>query len=141
LISEWNNTAALYPAQTTIHSVIESAAERMPDTLAFICEERQLTYHELNRKANQLAWYLIGRGLKPETPVGILVERSLDVPVAMLAVLKAGAAYVPLDPTYPRQRLAYMLERSGAPFVITHRGLKSRLAGHQVEVVPLDADE
>ena len=141
LISEWNRTTAPYPAWPTIHSVFEAAAERTPDAPAFLCEQQRLTYRELNQQANPLAWYLIQRGLKPGTLVAILLERSLDVPVAMLAVMKAGAAYVPLDPTYPKQRLAYMLEHSGAPFIITHRGLKNRLPAHDLQVVALDADE
>jgi amino acid adenylation domain-containing protein len=138
LISDWNNTSAEIPPQATIHSVFESNAERIPDAPAFVCQAQRLTYRELNRKANQLAWRLIELGLKPQTPVGVFLERSLDVPIAMLAVLKAGAAYVPLDPSYPTQRLAWMLEHCDARLVITHRNLQSRLPAGDFELISVD---
>ncbi|MBD2609665.1 AMP-binding protein, partial [Scytonema hofmannii FACHB-248] len=106
LLREWNNTEVEYSQQLCIHQLFEAQVEKTPDAIAVVFESEQLTYGELNAKANQLAHYLRTLGVKPEVLVGICVERSLSMVIGLLAILKAGGAYVPLDPSYPFERLA-----------------------------------
>jgi non-ribosomal peptide synthetase component F len=98
-----------YPTNTCLPQLIEDQVERTPDALAVIFKDTQLTYRELNARANQLAHYLQQLGVGPDVLVGLCVERSLDMVVGLLGILKAGGAYVPLDPTYPSERITYML--------------------------------
>jgi len=119
LLVEWNNTQTDYPNNTCIHQLFESQVERTPDAVAIVFENQQLTYRELNRRANQLAHHLQKLGVKPEVLVGICLERSLEMLVALLAILKAGGAYVPLDPTYPQERRAFMLQDSQVSLLLT----------------------
>ncbi|HEX8559980.1 MAG TPA: amino acid adenylation domain-containing protein [Pyrinomonadaceae bacterium] len=140
LLVEWNDTRALYPRDVPLHQLIEEQAERTPDALAVVSDEGQLTYRELNRRANQLAHHLRGLGVGPEALVGVLLERSVELVVALLGVLKAGAAYVPLDPGYPPQRLAFMLEDARLPVLLAQQRLLGVLPGHGARVVRLDAD-
>ncbi len=107
---EWNDTAVEYPDNKCVHELFEAQAAMQPNAIAVKQGERQMSYGELNAKANQLAHRLRKLGVKPDERVAILVERSVEMVVALLATLKAGGAYVPLDPAYPAQRLAYMLE-------------------------------
>src|SRR5690606_27690129 len=110
LLLDWNDTAEDFPHEKCIHELFEAQVEKNPEAIAVIFEGRQFTYDELNTHSNQLAHYLISeKQVKPDTLVGICMERSLDMVVAILGVLKAGGAYVPLDPAYPEARLAYML--------------------------------
>ena len=104
ILVEWNDTAADYPKDKCIHQLFEEQVERTPDAIALEFEDKQITYRELNRKANQLAHHLISLGIGPEKLVGICVERSIEMVVGLLRILKAGGAYVPLDPTYPKER-------------------------------------
>ncbi len=122
LLYDWNATAADYPRDKCVHDLFEEQAARTPDAVAASFEERQLTYEELDRRANQLAHRLIGLGVGPETLVGVCLERSLDLIVALLGVLKAGGAYLPLDPSYPEARLAFMLSDARAPVLLTQKG-------------------
>ena len=115
LLVEWNDTARDYPRDRCVHQLFEEQAARTPDAVAVVFEDRQLTYRELNAQANQLARHLRTLGVGPEMPVGMCVERSLEMVVGMLGILKAGGAYVPLDPAYPRERLALMLARQPGP--------------------------
>src|SRR5207244_7269730 len=101
-------------------------------------EEQVLTYGELNRRANQLARRLRRLGVGPETTVGVMMERSVELIVALFGVLKAGGACVPLDPTYPRQRLAFMLEDARVSVLLSQRGLDDAVSGHSAETVHLD---
>src|SRR5205823_10987461 len=101
-------------------------------------EDQQLTYADLNRRANQLAHYLRKRGVGPDVLVGLCVERSLDMIVGLLGILKAGGAYVPLDPAYPKDRVAYILEDASAPVLITQQKLLSSLPEQTAELVLLD---
>jgi amino acid adenylation domain-containing protein len=140
LIVEWNNTWAEYPQDRCIHQLFEEQVERAPDAVAVVFEEEQLTYRELNYRANQLANYLRELGVGPEVLVGICVERSFDTIVGILGVLKAGGAYVPLDPTYPKERLAFMLEDSSVPVLLTQTQLVELLPQHRARVVCLDGD-
>jgi amino acid adenylation domain-containing protein len=117
LISKWNQTQASYP-EACIHHQFESQVECTPDNIAVVFGEQQLTYRELNQRANQLAHYLQSVGVKTETPVTICMERSIEMVVGILAILKAGGAYVPLDPDYPAQRLEYIITETQAPVVL-----------------------
>src|SRR5438093_7921747 len=121
-----------------IHELFEEQAARRPQAVAVTFEDRQLTYGELNSRANQLAHHLRALGVRPETLVGICVERSLEMVVGLLAILKAGGAYVPLDPEYPQERLAFMLAEAQVPVLLTQERLRASLPAHEAEVVCLD---
>ncbi len=124
----------------SVHELVELQAEKTPDAVAIVFQTQQLTYQQLNQKANQLAHYLQASGVKPETLVGICVERSLEMIISLLGVLKAGGAYVPLDPSYPTERLAFMLGDAQLPVLITQQHLLSMLPHtDQVKVVCLDS--
>ena len=110
LLHEYNNTAAAYPTELRLHQLFEQQVECAPESIALICEGHELTYGELNARANQLAHYLLSQGVGPESRVGLCLDRSLEMVIALFAVLKTGAAYVPLDPSYPEDRLAFMRE-------------------------------
>jgi amino acid adenylation domain-containing protein len=140
VVEEWNRTDAEYPAHFPIHRLFEEQAERTPDATAIRFAGEALTYATLDHAANRLANHLRRRGVRPETRVGICLERGTEFVVAILAVLKAGGAYVPLDPAYPAERLAFMLADSGAPLLLTRSPLPEGLPPHAAEVVCLDAD-
>ncbi|HEX9939684.1 MAG TPA: amino acid adenylation domain-containing protein, partial [Longimicrobium sp.] len=143
VVEGWNETAAEYPADRCIHELIEAQAARTPGAVAVRVDDEQLTYRELDQRANRLAHHLRRRGVGPEVRVGVLVERSPDLVAAVLAVLKAGGAYVPLDPTYPAERLRYVLDDSGARVLVTGGGAEAVPAGEAVDglaVVDLGAD-
>jgi surfactin family lipopeptide synthetase C len=123
-----------------IHILFEEQVEKSPDAIAVVYEKQNLTYRELNNRANQLAHYLQSLGVKPEVRVGICVERSLEMVIGILAILKAGGAYVPLDPAYPTARLALMLEDVQAPILLTQTNLQNRLPLNNQTVVNLDLD-
>jgi amino acid adenylation domain-containing protein len=133
LLFEWNNlkvtgdTRTEYPQGQCMHQLFEAQVERTPDAIAVIFEEQQLTYRELNRRANQLARYLQTLGVGPEVLVGICVERSLEMVIGVLGVLKAGGTCVPLDPSYPRERLVFMLEDTHTPVLLTQELLVADL--------------
>ncbi|ARV58848.1 hypothetical protein BZZ01_09555 [Nostocales cyanobacterium HT-58-2] len=138
LLVEWNDTASEYPTDKCIHQLFEQQVERTPDAVAVVFEEEQLTYLQLNQRANQLARHLQTLGVGPQVLVGICTERSVDMVVGLLAILKAGGAYVPLDPNYPQQRLSYMLADSGVEVLLTQQKLLSCLPSHTAQVVCLD---
>ncbi|MBW4602156.1 MAG: amino acid adenylation domain-containing protein [Calothrix sp. FI2-JRJ7] len=140
LLVEWNNTSVDYSPNQCIHEIFEAHAEQTPDTVAVVFEDQHLTYGELNARANQLAHCLRSLGVKPEVLVGIYVERSLDMVVGLLAILKAGGAYVPLDPSYPKERLAYMLEDCQASVLLTQQYLVESLPTHKAKVVCIDSN-
>jgi amino acid adenylation domain-containing protein len=123
-----------------IHEHFEEQARLRPDAIAITCEDRAVSYSELNTKSNQLAWYLRERGVGPDQLVGICVDRSPEMIVGLLGILKAGGAYVPLDPTYPEERLAYMLDDAALRVVLTQQHLIERLRGATAEIVCLDTD-
>ncbi len=139
LLVEWTETGSDYPAEVPIHELFEAQAARTPAAVAVEYEGRQLSYGELNARANQLARYLARHGVGPEVMVGLCVERSLEMVVGVLGILKAGGAYVPLDPDYPAARLAFMLEDTAAPVLLTQAGLRERLPAHAGRTVSLDA--
>ncbi|MEH2026173.1 amino acid adenylation domain-containing protein [Nostoc sp.] len=121
---EWNATQAANPIHDCIHQLFQQHVEKTPESVAVVYENQQLTYRQLNQRANKLAHHLQSLGIKPDAPVGICLERSLEAAVAILATLKAGGACVPLDPTYPPERLAFMLADTGASIVLTQASLK-----------------
>jgi amino acid adenylation domain-containing protein len=137
---EWNDTESEYPSDKCIHQLFEEQVERTPDAVAVVFEEQQLTYRELNARANQLANYLKKLGVKPEVLVGICVERSLEMVVGLLGILKAGGAYVPLDPAYPKERLALVVSDSQMSLLLTQKSLLGRLPAHQSNLICLDTD-
>jgi amino acid adenylation domain-containing protein len=140
LLVEWNNTSTAYPQDTCIHQLFEAQVARTPDAVAVVFEEEDLTYRELNIRANQLAHHLQALGVGPETLVGICAERSLEMVVGLLGILKAGGAYVPLDPTYPKERLAFMLSDVQTSVLLTQYKLVSGLPRHGLRLVCLDID-
>jgi amino acid adenylation domain-containing protein len=140
VLQAWNDTAAEYPADRCIHALFEAQAARTPGAVATVFDDDSLTYRELNERANRLAHHLARLGAGPEARVGICLERSLEMVVAMLAVLKAGAAYLPLDPSYPADRLSYMLKDSGASLLVTRSSLRGMLVVDGVRIVPVDED-
>ena len=128
----WGEGACARPDGRLIHEWIEEHAARTPETLAVACGSERLSFAELNRRANQLAWHLRGLGVGVDTPVAVCFERSVSLVVAVLGVIKAGGAYVPLDPQYPRARLEYLLDDSRAAVVVTAERWQSRLTGRAV---------
>ncbi|MFB2772371.1 amino acid adenylation domain-containing protein [Pelatocladus sp. BLCC-F211] len=139
LLVDWNNTQVEYPQQF-IHELFEAQVEKTPDAVAVVFANQQLTYCELNAKANQLAHYLQKLGVKPEVLVGICVERSLDMLIGLLAILKVGGAYIPLDPSYPKERLEFILQDAKAPVLLTQTSLLKGIPQYKSQVVCLDAD-
>ncbi|RKH68628.1 non-ribosomal peptide synthetase, partial [Corallococcus llansteffanensis] len=137
LLVEWNTTGSDFPADC-LHHPFDALAARTPDAVALIFGDVQLTYGELEQRAEALARRLRTLGVGPEVVVGLHAERSLELVVGMLAILKAGGAYVPLDPAYPEERLAWMLENSGAPVVLTQRHLKVPGVSRPVQAVLLE---
>src|SRR5205085_2372396 len=134
---EWNETRAEYPRDKSIQAVFEEQAARTPLAVAVEFEGEALSYRELNERANRLAHYLQKYGAGPDAPVGVCLERSLDMMVSVLGILKAGAAYLPLDPGLPKERLAFMREDAAATLVVSHekwRALFTQLA----ETAPKD---
>ena len=128
-----------------LHQLFEAQVERSPDAVAAVFEQEQLTYRELNRRAEQLAYYLQTLGVKPEVLVGICLDRSLEMLVGLLGILKAGGAYVPLDPAYPKERLAYIVADSGVKVILTQQNIVSRLQKDniftpQLQLVCLDGN-
>ncbi|MDZ8030996.1 non-ribosomal peptide synthetase [Nostoc sp. DedSLP04] len=138
LLVEWNDTKTDYPQDKCIHQLFEAQVEKTPDAVAVVFENQQLTYRELNAKANQLGHYLRSLGVKPEVLVGICLERSPLMVVAVLGILKAGGAYLPLDPAHPKERLAFILEDTQSPVLLTQQGLIEKLPTDNTKVICLD---
>ncbi|MCC4291216.1 amino acid adenylation domain-containing protein [Halomonas aquamarina] len=139
LLLDWGSRAATDSPVEPIHHLIERQAAATPEATALVFEDQSLNYTELNTRANQLAHYLIGLGVKPETRVGIAVERSIEMVVGLLAILKAGGAYVPLDPDYPSDRLTYMVKDSGIELLLTQQHLCDALpVADGLNVIDLD---
>ncbi|MGO8789224.1 MAG: non-ribosomal peptide synthetase [Terriglobia bacterium] len=140
ILVEWNRTEADYPRDATIHELFEAQAARTPEATAFFSETGRVSYRDLNRRANQIARYLQSQGAGPETFVGVCLERSLEAVVGLLGALKTGAAFVPLDPAYPRDRLAFMIADAQIPLVVSRRKWLPVMRGKGIRVVCLDAD-
>jgi surfactin family lipopeptide synthetase A len=140
-LQTWNDTTTDFPKNQTIVDLFEQQVETTPDNIAVVFEEQQLTYRELNSQANQLAHYLQSLGVKPEVLVGICVERSIEMVIGLLGILKAGGAHVPIDPSYPPARIAYMLDDSATPLLLTQSHLKKQLFELELECVVVCLDE
>jgi len=138
LLVGWNATSVDYPRDQCIHQLFERQVEKTPNALAVIFEDAALTYRELNLKANRLAHHLLGLGIRPDDRVAICAERSLEMVVGLFAILKAGAAYVPLDPDYPSERLAYMLDNCSPAALLTQGSLVNILPNLSVPLIMLD---
>ena len=140
ILVEWNQTAFDYPRDKCIHQLFEEQVTKTPDAVAVIFQEQQLTYRELDNRANQLANYLQTLGVKPDTPVGICINRCLEMVVGILGILKAGGAYIPLDPAYPQERLSHMVDDSQVPVLLTTENLLSELPENKARKICLDRD-
>ena len=135
LVSDWNRTARDYDRNTTVQALIEAQAKKTPDAPALVFAGETLSYAELDASANRLAHLLIAKGVGPDVPVGVCAERSTTMVIAVLAVLKAGGAYIPMDPSYPAQRIAYMAEDSHVRLVLADRDI----AGVSAEVLRVES--
>jgi amino acid adenylation domain-containing protein len=140
VVETFNDTAVDYPSEALIHELFEQQAARQPDAVAVVDENGSLTYGELNARANQLAHYLIGLGVKPDDRVAICCERNTDLIVGLMGILKAGGAYVPLDPSYPHDRLAWMLEDSAPAALLVQAEVEALLPETELPVLRLDVD-
>ena len=140
LLETWNDTAADYPRGLCLHQHFEAQARRTPDGVVAVFRGRQLTYDALNREANRLAYHLASLGIGPETVVAICAERSLDMLVGLLGILKAGAAYLPIDPREPQARRLHMLQEARTPLLITEQRLAAIPAPARVQRLLLDAE-
>ncbi|MBW4933392.1 non-ribosomal peptide synthetase [Marinobacter sp. F4206] len=138
--SQWDTAFRPYDLEhTSLHGLVESAADRFPDRTALVYKDVELSFRELDNQANQLAHWLINRGVVTETVVPILMDRSMEMLIAINGILKAGGAYLPLDPDHPHDRLAFIIDEVGASFVLTQLALKNRVPAN-IEAVALDGD-
>jgi amino acid adenylation domain-containing protein len=140
ILHDFNDTKADYPKDKTVHQLFEEQVARTPDKTALVFEDQSLTYRELNRRANQLARLLRSKGVGQDTIVGIMVERSLEMIIGLLGIVKAGGAYLPLDPDYPEERIGFMLEDSSATILLTQSRLRERIS-FPGETIDLDDPE
>jgi amino acid adenylation domain-containing protein/non-ribosomal peptide synthase protein (TIGR01720 family) len=140
LLIDWNATQADYPRDKCVQQLIEEQAQRAPEAVAAVYRDQRLTYGELNARANQLAHYLITQGIKPDDLVCVYMERRPEMFVALLAVLKAGAAYVPIDPALPVARLTFIVQDARAKVVLTEEALVTGLQGQAVTALCIDCD-
>jgi iturin family lipopeptide synthetase A len=142
LLIDWNNTNRDYSLNHCVHQLFESQADNRPNAIAIVFENQQLTYQALNNKANQVAQILQNIGIQPDHLVGLYVERSPEMVIGLLGTLKAGGGYVPLDPTYPAERLSYMIEDSGVSVILTQQSLSDSLSSilndHRIQRIHLD---
>ena len=139
VVEEWNNTQQQIP-ELCLHQLFEEQARRTPNAVALMFADEQLTYTELNGKANQLAHFLCAWGVQAETPVAICCERSFDLVIGILGILKAGGVYVPLDASYPTERLGWMLDDSHAPILLTQEHLLRKMPSHWVQMIAMDTE-
>ncbi|HEV2246785.1 MAG TPA: amino acid adenylation domain-containing protein [Terriglobia bacterium] len=141
LLVEWNDSAAELPSKALcLHQLIEEQAAQTPNQVALVFEQREIAYDELNRRANQLANYLKGLGVGPDVLVGIYLQRSVEMVIGMLGVLKAGGAYLPIDPSYPSARIALVIEDSHLGFILTTDGIRAALPASAALIISLDGD-
>ncbi len=140
LLSEFNPPASAFPDKQLIHELFAGQLEKNPDAKAVVFGKQTLSYAELNAKANQLAHFLRGKGVAADVPVGLCVERSLEMLIGLLGILKAGGAYVPIDPDYPQERIAYVLSDTHTPVLLTQHHLSQKLPKQLPDTVYLDED-
>lgn len=139
-LAKWNDRKTDYPQNKCIHQLIEAQVEQTPNRVAVVFEDKQLTYRELNQRANQLAHYLQTMGVGPDVLVGICLERSLEMVVGILGILKAGGAYIPIDPSYPLDRISFILSDAQPPVFLTQENLEAELPAHWGQVICLDSE-
>ena len=140
ILKQWNNTNVDYQNDATIQQLIKQQVDKTPDAIALVFNEHKLTYRELNKRANQLAHHLISEGVRPETLIGICLERSLEMVIAILGVLKSGAAYVPLDPAHPVARLKDILNDAQVPLLLCSNNTATKLADTSAKRIVLDGE-
>lgn len=140
LIRKKNSTVRDFPRDATLHQLISEQAARTPEAIALVFEDERLSYGELDQRSNQLAQHLRGLGVEPNQPVALVIERSLEMVVGLLGIMKAGGAYIPVDPAYPSDRVAYMLEDSQSKIILTEEGLLDGLPTNTASVLCLDRD-
>ena len=138
LLIDGHNPQVDYPVTKCLHQLFEEQVKRTPEAVAVVYSDQQLTYNELNNRANQLAHYLQSLGVKPDQLVGICLERSLEMIVGLLGILKAGGAYLPLDPDYPSERLQFAIADAQLSLLLTQEGLIDKLPEHQARLILLD---
>lgn len=138
MIGEWNDTRAAYPREKTLPQLLAEQVARTPEATALVFDEQELTYAELDARAEALAAQLREHHVGPDVLVGVCVTRSLEMVIGLLAIHKAGGAYVPLDPAYPKERIAFMLQDSQAPVLLTNLALLPKLPPHQAAVICVD---
>ncbi|BAZ69372.1 amino acid adenylation [Fischerella sp. NIES-4106] len=136
----WNNTHRDYQAFQCLHQIFETQVEQTPDAVAVVFLDQKITYRELNQRANQLAHYLQKFGVAPEVLVGICMQRSIDLIIGLLAIFKAGGAYIPLDTSYPQERLGFMLAETQASVLLTQQPLLDLIPEHEAQVICIDRD-
>src|SRR5256885_2311891 len=140
-LSTWNPTISSFPREQCVHELFEELARRAPEAMALIFAGQHLTYEELNRKANQLAHCLQQHGARPDVTVGLCVAPSIEMVVGLLGILKSGAAYVPLDAGYPKERLAYMLNEAGIRLLVMQHKMVDKLPSlSAVKALCIDAE-
>ncbi|MGJ0636889.1 amino acid adenylation domain-containing protein [Xenorhabdus bovienii] len=140
LLHHWGRGPALPASQQCFHELFEEQVARAPDNIALVLDDAQLTYEQLNAKANRVAHYLRQRGIKPDMLVGLCLERSFDMIIGLLGIIKAGGAYMPIDPAYPRERIATLLTESGITLLLSQQHLHSKLPVTHQEIIFLDSD-
>jgi amino acid adenylation domain-containing protein len=137
---EWNNTDKQYEREVCLHELFERQVDRSPDAVALVYEEMELTYRELDQRSNKLAHYLRDIGIGPESLVGVFMERSLEMVIALYGILKSGGAYVPLDPEYPEERIQYMASDTNVPVILTQRHLEKKLPETRTKIISVDSN-
>ena len=141
LLNDWNQTQTEYEQDICVHQLFERQVNETPEAIALSFAGREITYRELNQQANQVAHYLIEKGIQPDQLVGLLVERSAEMIIAMMGILKSGAAYLPLDPSYPRERIDYMLQDGEVSAVISQAKYQSIVEETRVPLLLIDQDD
>ncbi|HZR56650.1 MAG TPA: amino acid adenylation domain-containing protein [Terriglobales bacterium] len=140
LLKKWNGNTLQLPQEKTVHQLIQTQIERTPKAIAVICGRENCSYEELDRRSNQLARYIEKLGVRPGAKIALCLERSVNMMVALLAIMKAGASYIPLDPAYPAERLTYMIEDSGVSLLLTQQKLLPIIPANAVHTICLDIE-
>ena len=140
IIQDWNRTDIEFPGQACIHQLFEEQVAHSPERVALVFEDKELTYRQLNQQANRLAHELVKNGVGPGVLVGVYIERSLDLMIATLGILKASGAYVPLDPAFPADRIQYMIEDAEMPIILCQHELASKLPPHNSKILVINDD-
>src|SRR2546421_6855231 len=140
LLVEWNATQSDFPHEQCLHQLFEAQVQQKPQAVAVVCEDKQLSYQQLNQQANQLAHHLRKQGVGPEGRVGLCMQRSPEMGGGLLGILTAGGAYVPLDPAYPQERLAFMVQDAQLAVLLTQQSLAESIPNHSARVICLDSE-